>query len=489
VSRLTERHVVPSILSADFARLGAQVGAVLEAGARVIHVDVMDGHFVPPITFGAVAVEAIAEQVKQVKGAVDVGLSTKGQTPELNVELNRGLAGTLGVTVGQVAQALRPAFAGIKAGDWVDPTDETREVNVRLAPESRQRAADLEQLPLVVTGPDGQPRTLPLGQIATVTQGLGPAQITHLNGDLVVTVQANTSGRPLTEVMKDINARIAKITFPPGVHMTQGGEVDSQNEVFGRIFSALGIAGAFITMPWPISVVMVAVRSGVRSRSVWVSSAVMSATRASGANRTSARGGASGPPRIFPREEAARELKAAKALGPVDPFFVGKEAMYTNGTYYIPAVKKGIKVKWDLAPMPKGKAGVWTRDPSDSLAESGQSKYQDAAWKFIEFFTGEQGMQMVGQLGRGLPARMSVAKSDQFLKGPDGIDWRVFVDATDNEGVQPVTDQWPQMDKAISDGTGKPYRIHCRPPCFPIFSAFPGLITGGSVSDAIVSLS
>jgi HAE1 family hydrophobic/amphiphilic exporter-1 len=190
----------------------------------------------------ATTAEAIADQVKQVKGAVDVGLSTKGQKPELNVELNRGLAGTLGVTVGQVAQALRPAFAGIKAGDWVDPTDETREVNVRLAPESRQRAADLEQLPLVVTGPDGQPRTWPLGQIATVTQGLGPAQITHLNGDLVVTVQANTSNRPLTEVMKDINARIAKITFPPGVHMTQGGEVDSQNEVFGRIFSALGIA-------------------------------------------------------------------------------------------------------------------------------------------------------------------------------------------------------------------------------------------------------
>ena len=186
--------------------------------------------------------ELIAEQVKQVKGAVDVGLSTKGQKPELNVELNRGLAGTLGVTVGQVAQALRPAFAGIKAGDWVDPNDETREVNVRLAPEARQRAADLEQLPLVVTGPDGQPRTLPLGQIATVTQSLGPAQITHLDGDLVVTVQANTSGRPLTEVMKDIDARIAKITMPPGVHMTAGGESEDQAEVFGRIFSALGIA-------------------------------------------------------------------------------------------------------------------------------------------------------------------------------------------------------------------------------------------------------
>src|SRR3954468_22098901 len=186
--------------------------------------------------------EAIADQVKQVKGAVDVGLSTKGQKPELNVELNRGLAGTLGVTVGQVAQSLRPAFAGIKAGDWVDPTDQMRDVTVRLAPEARQRAADLEQLPLVVAGPDGQPRTLPLGQVATITRSLGPAQISHLDADLVVTVEANTSNRPLTEVMKDINERIAKITFPPGVHMTQGGEVDSQNEVFGRIFSALGIA-------------------------------------------------------------------------------------------------------------------------------------------------------------------------------------------------------------------------------------------------------
>src|SRR5689334_17117575 len=188
------------------------------------------------------AAELIADQVRTVKGAVDVGLSTKGQKPELSVDINRGLAGSLGVTVAQVAQSLRPAFAGIKAGDWVDPNDETREVNVRLAPEARQRASDLEQLPIIVTGPNGRPETLPLGQIATISQSLGPAQVSHLDSDPVVTVQANTSGRALTEVMRDINAKIAKITLPPGVHITQGGQAKDQAEVFGRIFSALGIA-------------------------------------------------------------------------------------------------------------------------------------------------------------------------------------------------------------------------------------------------------
>jgi hydrophobic/amphiphilic exporter-1 (mainly G- bacteria), HAE1 family len=192
-------------------------------------------------TINAVAdsVEAI---VKRVPGAVDVGLSTKGEKPELNIELNRGIAGALGITVGQIAQSLRPAFAGLKAGDWIDPSGEVRDVEVRLAPEARRRAADLRQLPLVVTGPNGLPVTLPLGQVATIVDSVGPAIIDHLDRQRVVNVELNTSGRASGDVTAAIQARLATFRLPAGVTLSYGGNAQDQNEVFGQIFTALGVA-------------------------------------------------------------------------------------------------------------------------------------------------------------------------------------------------------------------------------------------------------
>jgi HAE1 family hydrophobic/amphiphilic exporter-1 len=184
----------------------------------------------------------VANAVKETPGAVDVGLSTKGQKPELEVDVDRELAGSLDVTVGQLAQSLRTAFAGIDAGDWVDPTGETRDVMVRLAPAWRVRPADLEALPIAVTDEQQNSHLIPLGQVADVKVGQGPAQISHLDRSRVVTVEANTDGTPLSEVVAGIQQRIRPLNLPREYLITQGGEAEDQAEVFGRIMLALGIA-------------------------------------------------------------------------------------------------------------------------------------------------------------------------------------------------------------------------------------------------------
>jgi ribulose-phosphate 3-epimerase len=118
------RRVAPSILSADFSRLGDQLETVMDAGARVIHVDVMDGHFVPPITIGPLIVEAIRDQVHEAGGFIDVHLMI--ERPERHVQ-SFADAGADGITlhveatphVHYAVKAVREA--GCRAGIALNP--------------------------------------------------------------------------------------------------------------------------------------------------------------------------------------------------------------------------------------------------------------------------------------------------------------------------------------------------------------------------------
>ncbi len=69
-----EVHLLPSILSADFSRLGDEIATVMDAGVRMIHFDVMDGHFVPNLTIGPAVLRSVAPAVHEREGLFSVHL-------------------------------------------------------------------------------------------------------------------------------------------------------------------------------------------------------------------------------------------------------------------------------------------------------------------------------------------------------------------------------------------------------------------------------
>ena len=176
-----------------------------------------------------------------------MGLSEHEPKDELQIELDRGLANSLGIAAGDAAQALRVAFAGVEIGDWVDPTGESRDVAVRLHPEDRVSAANIEHLPIAVSGSN---MMVPLDQIATVTMSKGPAQIQHWDGKRTIAVSANAQGRSSGEVTTDAMKIARQLDYPTGFGIGLGGASRDQQEVFTEMVTALilGIALMYLVL-------------------------------------------------------------------------------------------------------------------------------------------------------------------------------------------------------------------------------------------------
>jgi hydrophobic/amphiphilic exporter-1 (mainly G- bacteria), HAE1 family len=187
--------------------------------------------------------------IRGVPGLVDLRSSLEGRKPEFSVDVHRDLAADVGLSVGSIGAALRPVLTGEKAGTWEDETGLAHDVVVRLVPEARQTQSDLARIPIAssrITPQTGAPVMVPLGQVAAISRGGAPNEIKRLNLERVATIEGNYQGRPLTDVIRDVQSRLARIDLPPGYRFDYGGEQKDFVETVGYILESLTLAVVFI---------------------------------------------------------------------------------------------------------------------------------------------------------------------------------------------------------------------------------------------------
>ncbi|MBK9443195.1 MAG: efflux RND transporter permease subunit [Comamonadaceae bacterium] len=189
------------------------------------------------------------EKIRNIPGLVDLDSTLKPNKPTLDVQVRRDAASDLGLSVAQIGAALRTLVAGQTVGNWRAPDDQTYDVNVRLSPQSRNQAADLNGLPFALSNAsDGSTRIVRLDQVAQVREATGSNQINRRDLTREVALSGNVAGRSAGEISADIKAAMDNIAMPAGYSYKFSGSTKDMGEAFGYALSALVLAVVFIYM-------------------------------------------------------------------------------------------------------------------------------------------------------------------------------------------------------------------------------------------------
>ncbi|TDM62829.1 efflux RND transporter permease subunit [Acinetobacter pittii] len=187
-------------------------------------------------------------EMEKIKGVVDLESSLKEPKPTLGVHINRVLASDLGLSVSQIANAIRPLIAGDNVTTWEDRDGETYDVNLRLNENKRMLPQDVQNLYINSnkTNAAGQNILVPLSAVATTEEKLGASQINRRDLEREVLIEANTSGRPSGDIGQDIDKMQKAFKLPAGYTFdTQGANADMA-ESAGYALTAITLSIVFI---------------------------------------------------------------------------------------------------------------------------------------------------------------------------------------------------------------------------------------------------
>lgn len=194
--------------------------------------------------------DTLVAGMKKIPGLVDIRTSLSAPKPTLAVNIDREQAADLGLSVGQIGQALRPLLAGDAVTSWQDAQGENYDVTVQLPRSERYRAADLGNVYLASAHSDAQglPHMVPLTQVAQLQETTGASQINRRNLFREVMIDANVSGRPAGDIGADIKRLQDSIKLPPGYRFQTEGSNKDMAESIGYAVTALLMAVIFIYM-------------------------------------------------------------------------------------------------------------------------------------------------------------------------------------------------------------------------------------------------
>ncbi|MGE9766618.1 efflux RND transporter permease subunit [Acinetobacter baumannii] len=187
-------------------------------------------------------------EMEKIDSVVDLESSLKEPKPTLGVHINRVLASDLGLSVSQIANAIRPLIAGENVTTWEDRDGETYDVNIRLNENKRVLPQDVQNLYLNSnkTNANGQNILVPLSAVATTQEKLGASQINRRDLEREVLIEANTSGRPSGDIGQDIDKMQKAFKLPAGYTFdTQGTNADMA-ESAGYALTAITLSIVFI---------------------------------------------------------------------------------------------------------------------------------------------------------------------------------------------------------------------------------------------------
>ncbi len=184
----------------------------------------------------------IATVLKALPGAEDV-LTTKNEGVQyFTVAIDRLAAGRLGLSVEDIASALRMSLEGQHAGLVIEGGRRTPLV-LRGGDAERLAPAAFSQIQLALAGGG----SVPLSSVAQLHRSVGPVKVDHQDAARLVTIQSNVQGRDLVSFVEEAKARVAKdVALPAGYRIEWGGQFENQQRAAKRLLLVVPVALALI---------------------------------------------------------------------------------------------------------------------------------------------------------------------------------------------------------------------------------------------------